>query len=555
MPFSESRRSLASASVLIALGACVAALADEPRGSAMGTEGGYTALVRAMLDNMIERGRDRYGEARCPLFAAILDQDTLDCPENPPAYAVDAVRLDPGRFENRRAPGGGNIYYDQALLKSLVAMSDITGDARYREAALDALRFALNEAVDSRGFPAMGGHMYWHFHRDEVSHQEEFHELWNWPLAWELWWEADPVAMREYARLMWEWHVVDKSTGETNRHSDGQPGYAFSFTSASIISQWGYVASQTEADPYRAWCAKVAGYHWVARHEETRMFDSLGGRHSGAKFTTMQSTVAHAWIEAGRRAGDPELVEMGRAILDAYAEHGYDEERGLFYAALNVDGSPVEPNARRELVTGDKSVPVGHLAVWQPHVAWQEEPLEMAQAYAWAAEEVDRAAYLKTAERFGRVLTRAWRERYGGCQSWPELAQLLQPLAVEFYKERGVLHSRQKAGAEPDPEAMALYQEGGYAYQAPFGMFADHYGRMIQFCLSMRRLTGDERWLGLAEVVADEAARELWRGRLFVGHPMKRHYMATDHVGILIYSLLQLDGALGRHSASIPSFF
>ena len=102
---------------------------------------------------------------------------------------------------------------------------------------------------------------------------------------------------------------------------------------------------------------------------------------------------------------------------------------------------------------------------------------------------------------------------------------------------------------------MALYREGGYVYQAPFGMFADHYGRMIQFCLSMRRLTSDERWLGLAEVVADEAVRELWRGRLFVGHPTKRHYMATDHVGILIYSLLQLDGALGRHGASIPSFF
>ena len=527
----------------------------DAKGNTMDSSPRYLDLVRTMLDNMIERGRDRYGERHTPLFAAILDQDTLACPPEVPRYAVDPVRLDPGRYENRCGEGGGNIYYDQALLKCLDLMTQLTGEGRYRNAALDALRFALNDAVDGKGFPAMGGHMYWHFREDRVEHQGELHELWNWPLAWELWWAADPQKMREYARLMWEWHVFDKKTGETNRHSDGKKGYAFTFTSASIMSQWACVAAQTELEPYRSWCAKVADYHWSGRHAKTNMFDSLGGRHSGAKFTTMQSTVARDWIVAGQRTGNEELVRWGRSILDAYAEHGYDIMTGLFYAALNVNGTPVGPDAERDLVTGDQSVPVGYLAMWQPHVAWQEEPLEMAQVYAWAAEHLDRDAYLPTAERFGRTLVHAWRERYRGCEAWSQFSELLKSTAIEYYKERGVLHSRRREGAEPDPCAMAPYRKGGYVYQAPFGMFADHYGRMVQFCLSMRRLTDDERWLWLAREVAGEGIKELWRGKLFVGHVMKKHYMATDHVGILLHALLQLEGALGRHDVDVRAFF
>jgi hypothetical protein len=49
--------------------------------------------------------------------------------------------------------------------------------------------------------------------------QGEFHELWNWPLAWDLWWAADAEQMKRYAQLMWNWHVVDKSTGEVRSSS------------------------------------------------------------------------------------------------------------------------------------------------------------------------------------------------------------------------------------------------------------------------------------------------------------------------------------------------
>ncbi len=521
--------------------------------SALGDSTVYVEKVRTMLDNLIEHGRDRYGEKHSPLFAAILDQETLDCPRRLPEYPLDPIRLDPGRFENRANPGGADVYHDQALFKTLDLMSQLTGDPKYRQSALDALRYAMNRAVDSKGFPALGGHMYWDLHDDELRCQGEQHEFWNWPLAWELWWAADPERMPRYARLMWQWHVCDKSTGETNRHSDGKKGYAFTFSSASIMSQWGFVASRTQPEPYRAWSRKVADFHWSRRDPATNLFDSCGG--AGGIFTTMQATVARDWIIAGRQTKDEELVRRGRAILDAYAKYGYDAATGRLYASLQLDGSPLEPHATRDLVTGDKSKPVGYLAVWQPHVGWQEEPLAMAQAYAWAAETVDREAYMPTADRFARFVEEAWQRRYGKAKDWTGLRKLLSPLSIEFYRVRGVLHSRSIQTDDVDTTAMEEYRNGGYAYQAPYGLFADHYGRMIQFSLSMHRLTGDDKWLALATEAADEAVEQLWRGRLFVGHPLKKHYMNTDHVGLLLYALVQLDGALGGHDLKIDTMF
>ena len=71
----------------------------------------------------------------------------------------------------------------------------------------------------------------------------------------------------------------------------------------------------------------------------------------------------------------------------------------------------------------------------------------------------------------------------------------------------------------------------------------------------MYRLTDDRQWLHLAREAADEAVRDLWRGKIFVGHVQKKHYMNTDHVGILLYALLQLEGALGEHSQKIEVLF
>jgi len=44
------------------------------------------------------------------------------------------------------------------------------------------------------------------------------------------------------------------------------------------------------------------------------------------------------------------------------------------------------------------------------------------------------------------------------------------------------------------------------------------------------------------------------RIRIFAAHVAKTHYHNTDHVGILLYALLQLDAAITRNGPNIDVF-
>lgn len=507
----------------------------------------YQQFVRTTLNTLIEHGRDRYGKEHSPLFAAILTQDTLECPREPPMFPSVSVRIDAGRM-SRRAPGSANQFYDQATFRTMDLMTMLTGDQKYRNAVLDALRFNLTDAIDRRGFPALGGHISWNLYTDRINDQDgDYHELWFWPMAWDLWWAADSDKARAYADKIWEYHVVDKTTGETNRHSDKQHGWSFSWCDGTLMSAWSYAAMQTGDPKYHNWCRKVVNYHWQRHNSKTGLLSGSGGeygqsikRYDTTGFTTTVMPWARNLLEIGQQLGDEEMVSMGRTILDAYAQYGYNSENGLFYAQLTLEGKPVRPDARREFVDG-KGEPEGYLATWLPDAGWHEMPLYTAQIYAWAAEHVDRDAYLPTAQQFGRILTRAWEERYAGFDDWFAFRNAVQPFARERYKnEYNITHMRHVPSDDVDKQLLEHYRWGDYVYQAPFGLFADHYGRMIQFCCAMHRLTQEPMWRNLAHEVANEAVRYLWRDNLFVGHPDKTTYENSDQVGILLHALLEL---------------
>jgi len=506
----------------------------------------YGKMVRTMLDTLIEKGRDRYGQKDSPLFAANLSVETLECLQEPKLYYTTGPRILGGRVK-RRSPGGSNLYFDQATFKAMELMSDVTGDPKYSQAVLDAIRFQLHHAVDSKGFPALGGHTYWDFYTDAIDwNKREYHEFWCWPMAWDLWWQADPNKAREYVDLIWEWHVVNKKTGETNRHSDKKSGLAFTFMVGNFISGWAEAAQRTADKKYKQYCEKIAAYHWAQRNPKTDLIPATGTppaitapwkRDDQTHFTTMVPTFAHRLITSGRQIGSDEMAKIGRALLDAYAKYGYDNEKGLFYCSLTLEGKPVQPHERRRktLITGQRNLPIGYLATWKPYVGYQELPLVTAQVYAWAAESVDKK-YLKTAQRWADVIEEAWEKRYTGYESWFK------------YKE----------ALENDPEVLKAYREKDYPYAAPYGLFADHYGRVIQFALTMHRLTDQKKWREFAETVADTACAELWKGHIFVGHVEKNDlYENSDNVGILLHALLQLQHSLNPYPQKkmIPPFF
>ena len=132
------------------------------------------ALVQKCLDTLLVHGRDHYGPETTPLFMAVIDADTLHSPAKPmPADAL--VRLE-GRI-HRRGERGSNLWYDQNLIKALDVVSRRTGQARYRDAADDYIRYFFDHCrkpIDSEhvylnGMPAWGTHVYWDCFRERAA--------------------------------------------------------------------------------------------------------------------------------------------------------------------------------------------------------------------------------------------------------------------------------------------------------------------------------------------------------------------------------------------------
>ena len=87
------------------------------------------------------------------------------------------------------------------------------------------------------------------------------------------------------------------------------------------------------------------------------------------------------------------------------------------------------------------------------------------------------------------------------------------------------------------------YQDYALQY-AKHGTYAGKHGRSISFLIHLYVMTKDIEYLDLANNMADEAVAKLYYHGLFRGHPAKPYYEATDGVGFLLYSLLQLSQVL-----------
>ena len=73
------------------------------------------------------------------------------------------------------------------------------------------------------------------------------------------------------------------------------------------------------------------------------------------------------------------------------------------------------------------------------------------------------------------------------------------------------------------------------------GAYAEDYGRAISLFVHLHRATIEEKYLNLAQELAQEAVRKLYHNGLFVGHPAKPYYENTNGVGLLLVALLELD--------------
>ena len=200
---------IGSALLLAPMAALKAALLASP---AMAQEPGpsrFIQAVQAFADVALTYGRDTYGPKRTPLFVD----------------GVNAETHDPVMWKSRDGHPWAlsDLGNQQVFFRTLVGLSALTGDPRYKQAAVDATRYALTNLVE-KGFLAWGGHMAYNASEDVIVCAEDkgrVHELKCHYPFYELMWEVDPRATQALIENMWNGHVLDWSNLDFNRH--GRP--------------------------------------------------------------------------------------------------------------------------------------------------------------------------------------------------------------------------------------------------------------------------------------------------------------------------------------------
>ncbi|WP_222912944.1 pectate lyase [Natrinema sp. SYSU A 869] len=168
----------------------------------------FVDAVRRHTDAILADGRDRYGETETPLFADAIDPVAGD------AVAYDARDVDADRRLS-------NVATQQEFLRTLVALSRLDGDERYRSVATDTVEWFLESLTDARGLPYWGGHVAYDLDADELATNKDGpHELkFEYPF-YDLFWEVDEAATRRLVEAFWTAHVFDWSRLDFNRHGD-----------------------------------------------------------------------------------------------------------------------------------------------------------------------------------------------------------------------------------------------------------------------------------------------------------------------------------------------
>ena len=164
-------------------------------------------------DTTVQHGRDTYGKEHTPLFADVLNVDTLKSPRARTSYrsGTEPVPTVWCFFNNQ-----------QNLLRLLVSLSSITGERKYIDAAYDATAFMFERYQEKES-----GLFYWGGHRyiDLVSGNTygakgEVHELEDVFPFWELILAVDADNGEKLIKGMWEAHISDWKALHYNRHAE-----------------------------------------------------------------------------------------------------------------------------------------------------------------------------------------------------------------------------------------------------------------------------------------------------------------------------------------------
>lgn len=167
--------------------------------------------VKEFAENVLKYGRDRYHKDPSPLFA-------------------DGINVNTGEHLKWVLPGGretviSNLACQQNLCRTLTALTNLTGDPKYKEAAKAGIKYHFDFLADDSGLLQWGGHRFIDLITLEPAGpggKEMVHELKNAFPYYDLMYEVNPEATIKFIKAFWNAHIVDWDELYLSRH--GQYG-------------------------------------------------------------------------------------------------------------------------------------------------------------------------------------------------------------------------------------------------------------------------------------------------------------------------------------------
>jgi len=205
----------------------------------------YLSYVKDYAEAMIQNGRDVYGEEQSPLFASVLNRQTLRVDESIDTISISGVRV------TDRSVTGANMIHDVDLFETLCALSQITGDTQYETEADKAMNFFFNTCQsETTDFYCWGEHLFWDFQKDDCGLGADYHENSVWPF-WDKAYAFAPDAAWDFTLAEWDHQIHDKTTGDFSRHAGYTKhatfsGFDFPRYAGQLMERWAYAYNRPE---------------------------------------------------------------------------------------------------------------------------------------------------------------------------------------------------------------------------------------------------------------------------------------------------------------------
>ena len=162
----------------------------------------YLDAVRTFADNVLKYGRDTYGPKHTPLFV-----DGLNVHTHEPVKWID--------------PDGtrwvlSNLASQQNLFRTLDGLTKLTSDPKYRQAAVEAIEYAFANLRSPNGLLHWGGHEAYDLAADKPRGRNRHELKYNYPY-YELMWQVNREATKQFIESFWAAHILDWSILDMNR--------------------------------------------------------------------------------------------------------------------------------------------------------------------------------------------------------------------------------------------------------------------------------------------------------------------------------------------------